>query len=64
MEDQTKSKDCRFGDSEPVSMDLIVMDLPSTGMKIHGLLGSDFFRAYHTMLDYSGETLWLKATAE
>lgn len=64
VEGQTKSKDCRFGDSEPVSMDLIVMDLPSTGVKIHGLIGSDFFRAHHAMLDYSGETLWLKAAAE
>lgn len=41
-------------------MDFVVMELPVTGKKIDGLTGSDFFRSPHAMLDYSGETLWLR----
>jgi Aspartyl protease len=60
VEGQAKSKDCRFGDGDDVTMDFVVMDLPVTGKKIDGLIGSDFFRSHHAMLDYSGETLWLR----
>lgn len=61
VEGQASSADCRFGNSGPVAMDFVVMDLPATGRKIDGLIGSDFFRSHHAMLDYSGETLWLKS---
>lgn len=54
---ETTARDCRFEDSGDTKIGLVVMDLPVPG--IEGLLGSDFFRDHHALLDYRGETLWL-----
>lgn len=60
VEGQTTAKNCRFGGGSPVPMDLIVMELPATGVRIDGLIGSDFFKARQAMLDYAGGMLWLR----
>jgi hypothetical protein len=57
VEGQTSADNCRFGGDGPVTMDFVVMDLPTHA---DGLIGSDFFRTKNAMLDYAGETLWLK----
>jgi hypothetical protein len=57
IEGQTTANDCRFGGNGPVTMDFVVMNLPA---ECDGLIGSDFFRSKQAMLDYAGETLWLR----
>lgn len=55
---EATARDCRFEDSDDsTKIGLVVMDLPITGTE--GLLGSDFFREHHALLDYRGEMLWL-----
>ena len=60
VEGRATADKCRFGESSDVRMDFMVMNLPETGVRIEGLIGSDFFHARQAMLDYAGGMLWLR----
>jgi hypothetical protein len=54
---ETTARTCQFEGSTATTARFVVMDLPVPN--IEGLLGSDFFRDHHAILDYRGGMLWL-----